>query len=130
MNKEKAKHGSINWRDLTHTNADELRNFYSKVAGWTFEGIPMEDEQGEYEDYVMKAEGNSAVAGICHNRGVNTEIPPQWIMYISVENIKHSLGEALNLGGKIIKEYTSKEGELIYVMIQDPKGTLFALAQI
>ncbi|SMC59660.1 VOC family protein [Moheibacter sediminis] len=130
MEKPKYVQGSINWRDLTTYKADELREFYQSVAGWTSQGLDMKDGENAYQDYVMKdAKGNS-VAGICHSRGANTGVPPQWVAYISVENVDESVENALKLGGKLLKEYKSKEGTLFYAMIEDPAGAVFALAKI
>lgn len=130
METNKAKHGTINWRDLTVENADSLKEFYRELAGWDTEAIPMKNDKESYHDYVMKDSEGNAVGGICHAKGVNTGIPPQWIMYISVDNISDSVEKALNGGGKLIKEYKSKDGNLVYAMMEDPAGAVFALAQI
>ncbi len=38
--------GKIGWIDLTTENAEEIRDFYSKVTGWKFNNISM----GDYND--------------------------------------------------------------------------------
>lgn len=123
------QHGSVNWRDITVENATQLRDFYQKIAGWSFEEIPMKDKEDDYVDFVMKLEDDTAVAGICHHRGVNNGIPPQWIMYISVENVEEVIKKAVRLGAKKIKEHTAKNGSVLYAILQDPAGALFALAK-
>lgn len=130
MEKPKYVQGTINWRDLTSDKAEGLREFYQSVAGWTSQGLDMKDGGDAYQDYVMKDANENSVAGICHSRGANTGVPPQWIMYISVENVDESVENALKLGGKLLKEYKSKEGNLVYAMIEDPAGAVFALAKI
>lgn len=77
----------------------------------------------------MKDSAGNAIAGICHSRGVNTDIPPQWIMYISVEDISESVERVKSLGGKLLKEHKAKDGSIVYVMIEDPAGAVFALAK-
>lgn len=130
MEAKKFKPGTINWHDLTVENAEELKEFYKEVAGWEVQEIPMKDGEESYFDYAMKDADGNGVAGVCHLKGVNAGIPPQWIMYISVENITKSVDKALESGGKLLKEYRNKDGELLYAMIQDPAGAAFALAQI
>lgn len=130
MENPKFNQGTINWRDLTTDKAEELREFYQSVVGWTSQGLDMKDGEEAYQDYVMKDSAGNSVAGICHSRGGNTGVPPQWIVYISVENVDESVENALKLGGKLLKEYKSKEGNLIYAMIEDPAGAVFALAKI
>lgn len=38
------KHGKIFWQDLTVENAEQIKNFYCEVVGWTFSTV----NQGEY----------------------------------------------------------------------------------
>ena len=130
METKKLEHGTINWHDLTVENADELKEFFKEVAGWQIQEIPMKNGDEAYHDYAMKDSKGNGVAGVCHAKGPNMGIPPQWMMYISVENINQSVEKALDNGGKLIKEYKSKEGILVYAIIEDPAGATFALAQI
>lgn len=41
------KTGKIFWHDLTVENAEQVKDFYCNVVGWTFETV----NQGEYDDY-------------------------------------------------------------------------------
>jgi predicted enzyme related to lactoylglutathione lyase len=73
--------GSIGWFDLTVPDAIAVRDFYGAVTGWTWTGLDM----GGYEDYCMNQPGDgTTVAGICHARGGNASVPPQWLPYIIV----------------------------------------------
>ena len=114
-----SNHGSITLHDLTVPNADEVRDFYSAVVGWTYEGLDM----GGYEDYVMKSPSNDGVSGICHARGVNTGIPAQWLMYITVSNLPEALEKVSANGGEVI--FQSAGGSM--AVIKDPAGAVCAL---
>ncbi|CAN1500065.1 COG3324 Predicted enzyme related to lactoylglutathione lyase [Fimbriimonadaceae bacterium] len=111
--------GTINWHDLTVPNADEVRDFYSAVVGWTYEGLDM----GGYEDYVMKSPSGDGVSGICHARGVNAGVPAQWLLYITVANLAESLEKVVANGGEIV--YRSNGGTM--AVIKDPAGAVCAL---
>ncbi len=111
--------GTINWHDLTVPNADEVRDFYSAVVGWTYEGLDM----GGYEDYVMKSPSGDGVSGICHARGVNAGVPAQWLLYITVANLAESLEKVVANGGEIV--YQSNGGTM--AVIKDPAGAVCAL---
>ncbi len=126
---EKQKHGSINWHDLTVEHPVEIREFYREVIGWNFEEVAMQDDETEYSDFLMKSEEGSPVAGICAQRGNNQGIPPQWIMYISVDDVELSVKNALKLGAKLIKEQKAKDGSVFYAILEDPAGAFFALAK-
>ncbi len=130
---DKNKIGAISWFDLTVNNAEEIRDFYSNVTGWTFTNHEMksEDENGKdnYEDYSMNMphDGNS-VAGICHAKGANKNIPAQWLMYISVPNVERSVKVALKKGGKIV-DGPRKMGKSNFCVIEDPAGACCALIE-
>lgn len=118
------KPGTIGWIDLTVDDADGLRDFYSSVTGWTPENIGM----GDYSDYVMKAPGiDKGVAGICHARGPNSGMPPQWMIYITVEDIDRSISNCLAGGGKVVFGPKNYGDKWRYCVIQDPAGASAAL---
>ena len=117
--------GTIGWRDLTVDNAEQLRDFYSEVAGWRSEPLSM----GDYDDYVMLAPGGEAgIAGVCHRRGPNANIPPQWLIYINVDDLDASVGKVLKLGGEIV-DGPRPLGDGRFAVIQDPAGAVCGLIE-
>src|SRR5262245_42193861 len=71
--------GKIGWIDLTVGDATRVRDFYEAVVGWKPEGVDM----GGYQDFNMTQPATgSAVAGVCHARGVNAGFPAQWMIYV------------------------------------------------
>ncbi len=116
--------GHILWQDLTVPDAAPLRDFYSKVVGWTSEDVDM----GGYADYSMNdAEGNT-VAGVCHARGTNSQVPPQWLIYIEVASVAEATERALAEGGKVV-DGPRAMGEGQFAVIQDPAGAVFAIIE-
>ena len=117
--------GKILWSDLTVSNAEQVRDFYSSVVGWTYE----EHNMGECEDFAMKLPNtNDTVAAICHAKGSNANMPPVWMMYVTVENLAKSLEECANKGGKTI-DGPRKIGDADFAVIQDPAGAMIALIE-
>jgi len=139
------KLGTVTWVDLTVANAPEVRDFYEAVVGWT----PREVDMGDYADFEMlppagnasdsadgaAGDGNSstgtssvpkaaAAAGVCHARGGNAKLPPQWIIYVPVADLARSLYACERLGGKIVHRLSAH-----YVLIQDPAGAVMMLYQ-
>lgn len=118
--------GNIVWFDLTVKNADEVRDFYSEVVGWK----PVPVDMKGYNDYSMnRPSDDNAVAGVCHNRGVNADLPPQWLIYIIVEDVDKSAAKVVELGGKLISEPKNMGKQARYCVIQDPAGAVAALYQ-
>jgi predicted enzyme related to lactoylglutathione lyase len=119
------KTGSISWQDLTVANASEIKDFYSQVAGWKSSPVSM----GNYDDYcMMPADGKDPVAGICHARGANVKIPPQWLIYITVENVQKSAERCTALGGTVLDGPRAMGGGQ-FCVIRDPAGAVAALFQ-
>jgi len=115
--------GTVSWQDLTVKNAEAVRDFYQAVVGWEPEALSM----GSYSDFVMNADG-SGVAGICHARGANADLPPVWLIYITVDDLDHSLEECQRLGGALLAAPRGYGGGR-YCVIKDPAGAICALYQ-
>ena len=124
MAEEKTAVGGIGWVDLTVEDAGAVRDFYREVAGWTSSEVDM----GGYSDYCMNAPGDGkATAGVCHARGTNKDLPPVWLIYITVADLAKSKARCLELGGKILHESGSPTQP--FCVIQDPAGAVAALYQ-
>ncbi len=117
------KTGAVSWRDLTVADADEISQFYAEVVGWQIEPLSM----GDYKDYVMKTPSGEGVAGVCHARGVNQGLPPQWLIYITVDNLDESLNKVKELGGQVLGEKRSMGPSGFYCLVQDPAGAYVML---
>ncbi|MFN3649834.1 MAG: VOC family protein [Armatimonadota bacterium] len=117
--------GTICWQDLTVPNAEEVRDFYAAVVGWTWLG----EDMGGYEDYHMLPPGSDkSAAGVCHARGCNADVPPQWLVYINVADMAQSVAKVRELGGEVVVEPRGM-GPGLFAVIRDPAGAMCALYQ-
>lgn len=106
-------------------NAEEVRDFYSKVVGWKHSDHQMEG----YCDYnIMSPVDEKTVTGICHRRGFNEKMPAQWLNYVSVENLDDSIKSCESHGGKVI-DGPKKMGNSRFAVIQDPAGAYLGLME-
>lgn len=116
--------GAITWNDLTIENAEQVRDFYAAITGWQADPVDM----GGYSDFNMKApQSGSPVAGICHARGCNAELPAQWLIYIIVEDVDASAARCSELGGKVIVEPKEMGTHGRFSVTRDPAGAVAAL---
>lgn len=123
MANEKPAVGTIGWIDLTVENADEVKDFYSKVVGWNALPVSM----GNYNDFTMMPPDHpDPAAGICHARGTNKDIPSVWMIYIVVENIDESIKACEENGGQVL-DGPKTMGDDRYCVINDPSGATVAL---
>lgn len=119
------KHGLIGWVDLSVENATEVRDFYKKVVGWESTGFEMDG----YDDYCVHPEGADPVAGICHARGDNADMPRNhWLVYITVEDLDRAMATCVEQGGKVIRDARGAGGGK-FCLIEDPAGSVVALYQ-
>lgn len=117
--------GSITWTDLTVRDAVAVSGFYEAVVGWKRMGLDM----GGYEDFCMMPAGSKdAAAGICHARGANKGLPAQWLVYITVADLRASLKACVAKGGKVVAPLRDMGGAKMAV-IRDPAGAVAALFQ-
>jgi uncharacterized protein len=115
--------GSIVWTDLTVKDAASVRDFYREVVGW--EAAPQ--TMGDYDDFNMLPSGaETPVAGICHARGANANLPAQWLVYVQVEDVEASAKRAQKLGGAVL-DGPRGMGSLRFCVIRDPAGAVLAL---
>lgn len=120
---ESTQIGTMGWRDLTIPDAGRVCEFYRKVVGWEVKPLNM----GAYDDYCMIVPSTGeTVAGICHARGSNADVPPQWLVYIIVEDVDKSAARCVELGGKI-RVGPREMGGGRFCVIQDPAGAVCAL---
>jgi predicted enzyme related to lactoylglutathione lyase len=118
--------GKIAWTDLTVPEANKVRDFYASVVGWTVSDVDM----GGYSDYCMNQPANGvSSAGICWHRGINTGLPPVWLIYIQVANLEESVRKCEELGGRIVRAVSEMGEQGRYCVIQDPAGAVAALFQ-
>jgi uncharacterized protein len=117
--------GTIGWHDLTVPDAARVRDFYGAVLGWEHQPLDM----GGYDDYVMIPAGSAdGVAGVCHARGSNANLPPVWLVYFVVEDLEPSLQECVRRGGEQVTPVRNAGGGR-FCVIRDPAGALSALYQ-
>lgn len=116
--------GSIGWHDLTVPDAESVRDFYRSVVGWQ----PSPVEMGGYSDFSMLDSAGNGVSGICHARGINADLPAQWLIYIIVEDLDASVTACQESGGKVLHGPRESHGAKLAV-IEDPAGAVCALYQ-
>jgi uncharacterized protein len=117
--------GQILSADLTVENAEEIRDFYASVVGWHTSDMDM----GGYADYFMTSPNGEPRAGVCHARGVNADLPPQWIIYVIVEDLDRSLEACRAGGGSLIGDIRGAEHGSRFCIIRDPAGAVMGLME-
>jgi hypothetical protein len=117
------KVGAVSWFDLTVQDATKVRDFYRDVVGWE----STDHDMGGYADYNMKRPGDgTTVAGICHARGANANLPAQWLVYVNVADVDASAARCTERGGSVV-DGPRDMGQFRFCVVRDPAGAALAL---
>ena len=80
---------------------------------------------GDYDDYNMVAPSTEKpAAGICHARGENAKIPPQWMVYVVVKDLEEKHRTCQKTGG----ERGGEAGKTMCIIL-DPAGAVMGIMQ-
>lgn len=110
---------TIGWLDLTVANAEGIRDFYAAVCNWGWSDVEM---GGTYQDYVMTAHASGeATGGICHSLGQNAALPPVWIPYFQVDDLRTAIARCVTHGGTVLRI------DERFAIIRDPAGATLGL---
>jgi predicted enzyme related to lactoylglutathione lyase len=109
--------------DLTVPDAGQLQKFYTSVVGWSSNDVDM----GSYSDFNLNLPGTEdTIAGVCHSRSSNDNIPSQWLIYVRVESVADSAERCKKMGGEVL-DGPRRMGGSNFCVIKDPAGAVMAL---
>jgi hypothetical protein len=82
-----------------------------------------------YDDFnMLPAGGGDPIAGVCHARGPNADLPPQWLTYFVVADLDAALAACAGGGGEVVSGPRGLAGGR-FAVIRDPAGAVCALWQ-
>jgi uncharacterized protein len=110
--------GTLVWNELQSPDLDASAAFYSDLFGWQ-----MEDASGAMGTYLTIKNGDANNGGI---RELTPPSPPNWLVYLGVEDVEQALASLNELGGSTIAGPIDIEIAKIAV-VADPQGAVFAL---
>ena len=96
--------GAITWVDLTVPDGEGVRDFYK-----------------------ISPDDNVVRTGVCHQKGINKDVPSAWLMYVNVANLDSSLDAVTTNGGEIIGEVRKMGEKARYCIVKDPAGAYIGL---
>ena len=117
--------GTFSWTDLTTTDQDGAKAFYTALFGWEAIDNPVGD--GVY--YTMMRVDGKDVAAVSPQPQQQRDagVPPVWNSYITVESADESLARAKELGATIHADAFDVMDVGRMGVVQDPQGVYFLL---
>ncbi len=119
---ERTEHapGTFSWADLSTTDTDGAKAFYTGLFGWDTEDTPI-PEGGVY---TMLSKGGKNVAALS---GAREGQPSAWNSYVTVESADASAAAAKEHGGTLAMEAFDVMDVGRMAVVQDPTGAFFAV---
>jgi uncharacterized protein len=119
--------GTFSWADVSTTDQDAAKQFYTQLFGWTFVDYPV----GDGVVYSMMQIGGKDVAAISPQprQQADAGVPPLWNSYVSVESADDAADRAQKLGATVHAPAFDVMDAGRMAVIQDPQGAFFMVWQ-
>ncbi len=117
--------GRFTWYQVNATDVDAARDFYTDVAGWHAEKLPMQDGS-EYTEFYA---GKIPVGGIMAmpDEAKQGGAPQHWLSYISTPKVDDTVAKARELGAQVFVPPTDIPDVGRFAVLGDPQGAAFAM---
>jgi predicted enzyme related to lactoylglutathione lyase len=121
--RDSAPLGAPVWIDLSSSDPERAKTFYTQLFGWTFE------ETGEeFGNYVNFSKNGALIAGMMKNDG-QSGAPDGWTTYLSSSDAKATVDAAIAAGGTAILEPMQVADLGTMAIVADPSGAVIGVWQ-
>lgn len=115
--------GSFSWVELATSDQEAAKAFYSSLFGWQPADMPM--GPGEY--YTMFNVSGGVLGACCKLQPSMVGVPPNWGLYITVENADETVTKAAAAGGRVMAPAFDVMSFGRMAVLQDPTGATFMI---
>jgi predicted enzyme related to lactoylglutathione lyase len=114
---------AVMWFEITSTEPDRARDFYTKLFDWTGEAPP---ELGGYTLIDTGAPAETVGGGI--GAADRDGLPPGILIYVRVDDLDATLARATELGGSVLTPPTALPADNGSIaVLADPDGNAVGL---
>jgi uncharacterized protein len=119
--------GSFCWIELSTSDQNAAKSFYTSLFGWNFNEFPM----GPQEVYtIFRLHDRDVAAAYTLRPEERTQgVPPHWNLYVAVENADQSAAKAASLEGTVLAAAFDVMDVGRMAVVQDPTGAVILLWQ-
>lgn len=119
-----ANHGHFVWYELTTTDPEAAKAFYTSVVGWGLRDASMPGAA-----YTLFTAGEASVGGVMglppDARRMGAQ--PRWIGYVGVDDVDATVEAITRLGGAVYVPPTDVPDVSRFAIVADPQQAPFAL---
>lgn len=117
-------HGNPCWFELGTGDLDGARRFYAEVLGWQVADAGMEGFT-----YLLAQADGDMVAGMMALERQAGAPPPNWTIYLAVDDCDQSAELITAAGGTVLKGPADIPGTGRFAVATDPQGAVFGILQ-
>lgn len=121
MDDHRRQQGGVSWIELSTTDAEAAKTFYTQLFGWTVARGPMPDM-----NYNIISNGGDEIGGIMPNPPQMEGAPAHWGAYISVDDVDATAAKAESLGGAVLMAPTDIPEVGRFCLLRDPQGAMIS----
>jgi predicted enzyme related to lactoylglutathione lyase len=112
--------GTPCWADLTTTDIEGAKSFYSSLFGWNYDAMPMSPDM----TYYMATVNGDTVAGLAQQPPEMAGMPPVWGTYIAVDSADTTATKVVEAGGSLLFPPDDVPGAGRMLIAKDNRGTV------
>lgn len=125
-------HGAFCWNELSTTDLGAATSFYKALLGWEIKEGDAPGGGMKYNEIVVGGRhvgGMYSVNEVCGEgaEGAPKPPPPQWRIYVAVDDVDASAAKAKELGGKVCVEPMDIPSVGRFCVISDLAGAALSL---
>jgi predicted enzyme related to lactoylglutathione lyase len=111
--------GSFVWSELSTSDLQKSKAFYSDVFGWGWGGS---------DDYAEAQVHGRTIGGVMPRPPtMPAEVPDHWLVYFACADTDAAAAKAAGLGATVVVEPTDIPGTGRFAVVVDPQGAAFGL---
>jgi predicted enzyme related to lactoylglutathione lyase len=120
--------GDFTWHELNTTDWEAAWPFYEKLFGWSnTQDMDMGEEFGTYRMFKHSAQQGEASNGGFGNAAKVMGFPPNWLLYVNVDDMDAAVKRIEAQGGKLTNGPMDVPGGDTIAHFTDPQGGMFAV---
>ena len=121
-----SSHGRFVWYELMTTDVEAAKSFYGKVVGWDTRETSMSSSR-----YTLFTVGQVSIGGLINlpQDAKKLGAAPQWVGYVSVDNVDTAVNRVKELGGTIYAPPTHVADLSRFSVVADPQMATFVLIE-
>lgn len=120
----KGETGSLCWNELLTNDTEKAKDFYTKLFGWTAK------TDGGETPYTEWINGDDHIGGMMQILPHMGPMPPNWGIYIAVDDCDATAAKATSTGGRQYVPPTDIPNVGRFAVLADPQGAVFNIIKL